>query len=81
MRADLNADNCLPLPESLLKAVGGARRFDIVEDNGRLVLIPLNGARTGEDMSPADQVRAELEERGITEADLEEAVRWARRGR
>ena len=51
--------------------VGPAPAYFEVED-GRLVLTP---ARIGS----ADAVRRKLDELGITESDVREAVAWARR--
>lgn len=73
MLAKLTAKNQLTLPKRALDALGTsvAPEYFEVED-GRIVLTP---ARIG----AADAVRRKLAELGITDADVADAVAWARR--
>lgn len=50
----------------------GTEYFDVTEDSGRIVLTPVRVNR-------ADPVRAKLADLGITEQDVAEAVRQARK--
>ncbi len=71
MRARLTAGNRLTLPRAALLAVGRADRFDVTVENGRIVLTPARANR-------ADAVRAKVDGLGLSEADVGDAVRWAR---
>jgi hypothetical protein len=75
MLAKLTAKNQLTLPRRVLDTLGigpAPAYFEVEVEDGRLVLTP---ARIGS----ADAVRRKLDELGITEADVREAVAWARR--
>lgn len=71
MRAKLTPKNRLALPKAVLSNFEGVEYFDVNEENGRIVLTPVQ-------LAPADSVRAELAERGLSEADVTEAVVWSR---
>lgn len=72
MLAKRTSKNQLTLPKAVVQAVGSADYFDVVVENGRIVLTPVRIQR-------ADAVRAKLAELGIDESDVQEAVAWARR--
>ena len=72
MLARLTADDRLALPKALLASFPGVDCFSVTEEDGRIVLSPLR-------LSRADEVRKKLEELGVTEADVKDAVAWARR--
>jgi DNA primase len=72
MLAKLTSKNQLTLPKSMVEAVGHPDYFQVDLDNGRLVLTPAK-------VAPADAVRRKLEELGISEIDIEDAVGRARR--
>ncbi len=71
MLAKLTSKNQLTLPKAVLKTVGKADYFDVIEDGGRIVLTPVRITR-------ADAVRGKLKELGISEDDVATAVGWAR---
>lgn len=76
MLAKLTSKNQLTLPKRVLESVGigsAPAFFEVAVEDGRIVLTP---ARVGS----ADAVRRKLAELGITEADVADAVAWARRG-
>ena len=73
MLAKLTSKNQLTLPKAALSACQGTEYFDVTEDNGRIVLTPVR-------INRADAVRAKLADLGMTEADVAEAVAWARHG-
>ena len=72
MIAKLTAKNQLTLPKAVLSDFEGAEYFEVAGENGRIVLTPVRLARAG-------AVRAKLVELGVSEADVAEAVAWARR--
>ena len=71
MLAKLTDRNVITLPEEVAEAIQGSKYFEVVEEDGRIVLTPTQ-------LSPIDLVRQELEERGITQKDIDDAVKWAR---
>lgn len=73
MLAKLTSRNRLTLPKAVTAAVEAAEYFDVTAENGRIVLAPVRVSR-------ADGVRAKLAELGLTEADVKDAVGWARSG-
>ena len=72
MLARLTANDQLALPKALLASFPRVDCFSVTEEDGRIVLSPLR-------LSRADEVRKKLEKLGITEADVKDAVAWARR--
>ena len=73
MLAKLTSKNQLTLPKAVITDFGGTEYFDVTSENGRIVLTPVRVNR-------ADAVRAKLAELGLSEADIADAVEWARRG-
>ena len=71
--AKLTSKNQLTLPKAVITDFGGTEYFDVTSENGRIVLTPVRVNR-------ADAVRAKLAEVGLSEADIADAVEWARRG-
>lgn len=72
MLAKLTSKNQLTLPKKVIADFPGARYFDVAAENGRIVLTPVHITR-------ADAVRTKLAELGLSEADVADAVAWARR--
>jgi len=73
MLAKLTSKNQLTLPKAVISGFGGVTYFDVTSEHGRIVLTPVR-------INRADAVRAKLEQLGITESDVADAVKWARRG-
>ena len=71
MLAKLTSKNQLTLPKAIMAGFEDVEYFDVTTDNGRVVLTPVRLVR-------ADAVRAKLAELGVSEADVAEAVAWAR---
>ncbi len=71
MRAKLTAKNQLTLPKRAIEMLGPVSHFEVEVQGHRLVLTP---ARPG----AASAVRRMLDELGLTEADVADAVAWAR---
>ena len=74
MLAKLTSKNQLTLPKAVTGAIEATDYFDVTAENGRIVLTPVRVNR-------ADGVRAKLAELGLSEADVNDAVAWARSGR
>ena len=73
MLAKLTSKNQITLPKAAVAVTGVevAEYFDVSVENGRIVLTPVRVQR-------AQAVREKLEQLGITEQDVEDAVAWAR---
>ena len=71
MLAKITSKNQLTLPKSVTQAVGPAEYFDVQTRDGQIVLTPVRIQR-------GDAVRAKLAELGLSEADISDAVAWAR---
>ena len=73
MLAKITSKNQLTLPKAVLTAVGAAEYFDVEVHQGQIVLTPVRIQR-------GDAVRAKLAALGLADADVADAVRWARAG-
>ena len=73
MLAKMTSKNQLTLPKSVVEAVAATEYFDVEVREGQIVLTPVRIQR-------GDAVRAKLAALGLTEADVSDAVRWARSG-
>jgi hypothetical protein len=71
MLAKMTSKNQLTLPKALVVQVGASEYFDVEARNGQLVLTPVRIQRS-------DGVRAKLAELNLTDADIADAVTWAR---
>jgi len=71
MVAKMTSKNQITIPKAVASKFSSPY-FDIRQDGGRIILTPVNP-------DAAAQVRAKLEELGITDDDISEAVAWARR--
>lgn len=74
MLAKLTSKNQLTLPKAVLADFPGAEYFEVTEENGRIVLTPVR-------INRSDAVRAKLADLGLAEADIADAVTWARDGK
>jgi hypothetical protein len=72
MLAKKTSKNQITLPKAIVSRFPGVDYFDVVEEDGRIVLVPLRESR-------ADEVRQSLRDLGITEEDVKDAVQWARK--
>ena len=67
----LASNNQVSLPKAAVSGVDAAEYFDVTVEGGRIVLTPVR-------VQKAQAVREKLEQLGITEQDVEDAVAWAR---
>lgn len=72
MLAKLTPKNQLTLPKDIVSAFPDVSYFEVSERSGRIVLSPVR-------LNQGDAVRRKLRELGITNQDVKEAIRWARR--
>ncbi len=71
MLAKITSKNQLTLPKSVTQAVGATEYFDVEARAGQIILTPVRIQR-------GDAVRAKLAELNLTDADIADAVAWAR---
>ena len=71
MLAKLTAKNQLTLPKAVLSFCKGTEYFDVTEENGRTVLVPVR-------LNRVNAVRAKLAALGLTENDVAKAIDWVR---
>jgi hypothetical protein len=71
MLAKMTSKNQLTLPRSVTDQVGATEYFDVEARDGQIVLTPVRIQR-------GDAVRAKLAALGLTDADVRDAVDWAR---
>ena len=71
--AKKTSKNQITLPKAVIEHFPDIEYFDVEEDRGRIILSPVLPSR-------ADEVRDRLEQLGITERDVDDAVAWAREG-
>ncbi len=74
MLAKVTGANQLTFLEDAGPVFGGIEYFDVTKENGRIILTPVH-------VSPADAVREKLANLGITEADVADAITWARQAK
>ena len=70
--AKKTSKNQITLPRSVVDRFPGVSYFDVREEQGQIVLRPVRPDRSAE-------VRRTLAVLGITDGDVDRAVRWARR--
>ena len=73
MLAKRTSKSQVTLPKAVVQTTGEADYYDVSVEGGRIVLTPVR-------LHQADAVRAKLEELGITQDDVGEAIAWARTG-
>ena len=72
MLAKKTVKNQITLPKAALSPFPGVDYFEVSTDGSCIVLKPLRPSR-------AEEVRTRLRELGITEGDVSDAVKWARK--
>ena len=70
--AKMTSKNQLTLPKAVTDALDSPEYFEVEARSGQLILTPVR-------MQRADAVRAKLDALGISDADIADAVKWARR--
>ena len=72
MLAKRTSKNQITLPKAVITRIGGSDSLDVTTDGASITLRPLQ--------SRADDVRAKLDQLGIEEQDVTDAIAWARSG-
>ncbi|MGL1834097.1 AbrB/MazE/SpoVT family DNA-binding domain-containing protein [Rhodocyclaceae bacterium SMB388] len=72
MLAKRTSKNQITLPKAVVQMTGDADYYDVTAQNGKIILTPVR-------LQQADAVRTKLEELGITEDDVGDAIAWAKK--
>jgi len=76
MLAKKTSKNQLTLPKEIVKSFPGVEYFDVTVKDRKIVLSPVR-------ITPADmtleEIRDKMEKLGISERDVTDAVKWARK--
>lgn len=72
MLAKLTSKNQLTLPKAVVGQFPGTRYFEVRAEQGRIVLVPAK-------VTSLEGVWRKIESLGITEKDIESAIKWARK--
>ncbi len=76
MLAKKTSKNQLTLPKEVVKEFPNTDYFDVTVKERKIILMPVR--ITNEDIT-LEGVRSKLKKLGITESDVSEAVKWARK--
>lgn len=76
MLAKRTFKNQITLPKEVLKDFAGVEYFDVSAQDGKILLDPVSVVPSGRRLA---EVRRKVRSLGLTERDLEDAVRWARK--
>ena len=72
MLAKKTSKNQITLPKKIIEHFPDIDYFDVSEEQGKIILLPLQYNQT-------DKVREKLAQMGIVAEDIVDAVEWARR--
>jgi len=78
MLAKKTSKNQLTLPKEIVKDFPDVEYFDVAVNKRRIVLTPLKLSPVGVSL---DGIREKMKKLNITEDDVTDAVKWARRKR
>ena len=76
MLAKKTSKNQITLPKAIVEVFPDAQYFDVLVQDQKIILLPVKIMPAG---STLEKVREKMRRLGITEEDVGEAVRWARR--
>ncbi|HDH04583.1 MAG TPA: AbrB/MazE/SpoVT family DNA-binding domain-containing protein [Nitrospirae bacterium] len=76
MLAKKTSKNQLTLPKEVVKEFPDVDYFDVKVKDNKIFLVPVKITPLD---STLERVRAKIGKRGITEKDVDEAIKWARR--
>jgi hypothetical protein len=75
MLAKKTSKNQITLPKAIASAFPDTQYFDISIQDGRILLLPIKIQPVGASL---EDVRGKMRRLGVGEADVGEAIRWAR---
>jgi len=78
MLAKRTFKNQITIPKEIISKFGDVEYFDVVAKEGRIVLRPV---KILPQESRLAGIREKIKSLGLTEKDIEEAIKWARKER
>ena len=78
MLAKRTYKNQITIPKAVMEAFPGTEYFDVQRQDREIVLRPVTFRSGGGEL---ERIRDKISALGITEREIEKAVRWARRRR
>jgi len=78
MLAKKTYKNQITIPQVVIRGFPGVEYFDVQQRDQEIVLKPVKISSSSEDL---EKIRKKIEDLGITEKDIDEAIRWARKSR
>jgi hypothetical protein len=78
MLAKKTSKNQLTLPKDIADRFPGVDLFDATVEENRIVLVPVKLTPI---TASLDSIREKMEKLGITEGDVADAVKWARKNK
>ena len=78
MLAKRTYKNQVTIPKAVMQAFPDVEYFDVVKRSNAIVLRPVEPKPVGSRLA---SIRAKIKALGLTEADVDSAIRWARRSR
>ena len=75
MLAKKTSKNQITLPKAIAGAFPDTQYFDVSIQDGRIILLPVKMQPIGASL---ENVRGKMRRLGVGEADVGEAIRWAR---
>ncbi|GBE04644.1 MAG TPA: AbrB/MazE/SpoVT family DNA-binding domain-containing protein [Nitrospirae bacterium] len=76
MLAKKTSKNQLTLPKDVVKAFPDVDYFDVKVKDDKILLVPVKITPLG---STLKSIRGKIKKRGITEKDVDDAIRWSRK--
>ena len=78
MLAKRTYKNQITIPKAVMQAFPNVEYFDVVKRQNAIVLRPVDPKPMGSRLAA---IRAKIKSLGLTEGDVDAAIRWARKGR
>lgn len=79
MLAKKTSKNQVTLPRDVVKEFPGIDYFDVEIRDNTILLKPVKVVPVDQEDNSIFAIRAKMEKLGVTEEDVEDAVRWARK--
>lgn len=70
--------NQITLPKKIVERVGNCEYFEVKAENDRIILIPVKLVAFNETPKRLKEIRKKISSLGLTEKDIDDAVKWAR---
>jgi len=81
MLAKKTSKNQVTLPRDVVKEFPGIDYFDVEIRDNTILLKPVKVVPVEQSDDVISNIRTKMEKMGVTESDVEDAVRWARKKR